>query len=185
MSCVTCHVSHVTCHVSHVMCHMSQFFSFFFTKWWSLSVEGLLSTGPTPSSLCSSSGPNEPSCNYTVLLQLGSGPLCYTSVYTRARHFLSSLVKIFNSPNVVRFDTMKLFTELQPHPASQQPPGRWRAAGWQSTRRLCTRTWPSRPRAPAPFRCRRALRTRLRNGSMRVRKWFIYETGESSLDPSK
>ena len=44
VSCVTCHVSHVTCHVSHVMCH------FFWTKWWSLSVEGLLSTGPTPSS---------------------------------------------------------------------------------------------------------------------------------------
>ena len=36
-----CHVSHVTCHVSHVLCR---------TKWWSLSVEGLLSKGPTPSS---------------------------------------------------------------------------------------------------------------------------------------
>ena len=33
-----------------VFCHMS-FFSR--TKWWSLSVEGLLSTGPTPSSLLS------------------------------------------------------------------------------------------------------------------------------------
>ena len=57
MSCVTCHftchVSHVTCHVSRVTCHnfFLFFFSFFFrTKWWSLSVEGLLSTGPTPSS---------------------------------------------------------------------------------------------------------------------------------------
>ena len=38
----TYHMSHVTCHVSHVMCHM-----FFWTKWWSLSVEGLLSTRPT------------------------------------------------------------------------------------------------------------------------------------------
>ena len=58
---VTCHVSRVTCHVSHVTCHVSQLFfvfvflSFFFIekklkKWWSLSVEGLLSTGPTPSS---------------------------------------------------------------------------------------------------------------------------------------
>ena len=52
---VTCHMSRVTCHVSRVTCHMSRvtchFFSLFFrTKWWSLSVEGLLSTGPTPSS---------------------------------------------------------------------------------------------------------------------------------------
>ena len=43
-----CHVSHVTCHMSHVMCHMSLLF--FWTNLWSLSVEGLLSTGPTPSS---------------------------------------------------------------------------------------------------------------------------------------
>ena len=50
MSCVTYHLSCVTCHVSHVTHHFS-FFSFFWTKWWSLSVEGLLSTGPTPSSL--------------------------------------------------------------------------------------------------------------------------------------
>ena len=55
VSCVTCHVSRVTCHVSRVTCHMSRvtchiFFCFFWTKWWSLSVEGLLSTGPTPSS---------------------------------------------------------------------------------------------------------------------------------------
>ena len=63
MSCVMCHVSRVmchvsrvkyhvsrvTCHMSHVMCHMSHFF-FFWTKCWSLSVEGLLLTGPTPSS---------------------------------------------------------------------------------------------------------------------------------------
>ena len=46
MSRVTCHVSHVTCNVSHVI-----LFNFFRTKWGSLSVEGLLSTGPTPSSL--------------------------------------------------------------------------------------------------------------------------------------
>jgi hypothetical protein len=54
MSRATCHdVSRVTCHVSHVTCHVSHvifFPSFFRTKWWSLSVEGLLSTGPTPSS---------------------------------------------------------------------------------------------------------------------------------------
>ena len=34
----------VRCHVSHVMCHRS-LFSFSFTKCWSQSVEGLLSTG--------------------------------------------------------------------------------------------------------------------------------------------
>ena len=45
---VACHVLHVTCHMSRVTCHI---FFFFWTKWWSLSVEGLLSTRPTPSSL--------------------------------------------------------------------------------------------------------------------------------------
>ena len=49
MSCVTCHVFCVTCYMSGVTCHFF-FSSFFRTKWWSLSVEGLLSTGPTPSS---------------------------------------------------------------------------------------------------------------------------------------
>ena len=47
-------MSHVACHLSRVMCHMSHVTShryFFLTNWWSLSVEGLLSTGPTPSSL--------------------------------------------------------------------------------------------------------------------------------------
>ena len=50
MSHVTCHVLRVTCHVSRVTCHVSFFyfiylFIFFMTKWWSLSVEGLSSTG--------------------------------------------------------------------------------------------------------------------------------------------
>ena len=36
--------------MSHVTCQMSQFFFVFLIKWWTLSVEGLLSTGPTPSS---------------------------------------------------------------------------------------------------------------------------------------
>ena len=53
MSHVTCHMSHVTCHMSCVRCHVSHV-TFFWggggTKWWSSSVEGLLSTGPTPSS---------------------------------------------------------------------------------------------------------------------------------------
>ena len=52
----TCHMSHVACYVSHVhvtcdmsrvMCHMSHVTSFFFWTKWSLSVEGLVSTGPT------------------------------------------------------------------------------------------------------------------------------------------
>ena len=50
MSHVMCHMSHVTCHVSHVTCHLSQLKKKKWTKWWSLWVEGLLSTGHTPSS---------------------------------------------------------------------------------------------------------------------------------------
>ena len=54
VSCFMCHMSRVmTCHVSRVTCNFFSFFLllFFRTKWWSLLVEGLLSTGPTPSSL--------------------------------------------------------------------------------------------------------------------------------------
>ena len=44
-----CHVSRVTCHVSHFFLFIFLFFifflNFFLAKWWSLSVEGLLSTG--------------------------------------------------------------------------------------------------------------------------------------------
>ena len=51
MSRVTCHMSHATCHLSCIQCPMSHFFlSFFSSKWWSQLVEGLLLTGPTPSS---------------------------------------------------------------------------------------------------------------------------------------
>ena len=46
MSHVMCHVSRATRHKSRVTCHMIRFR----TKWWSLSVKGLLSTGPTPPS---------------------------------------------------------------------------------------------------------------------------------------
>ena len=49
------HVSHVMCHMSCVAYHMScvvcQGVTFFFTKRLTWLVEGLLSTGPTPSSL--------------------------------------------------------------------------------------------------------------------------------------
>ena len=41
----------VTCQVSHVKCHVLHFF--FFIKWLSHLVEGLLSTGPTPLSFFS------------------------------------------------------------------------------------------------------------------------------------
>ena len=47
MSCITHHLSHVMCQVSCVMFHVS---CVIFTKWGSKSLEGLLSTGPTPSS---------------------------------------------------------------------------------------------------------------------------------------
>ena len=43
------HLTWSACHVSHVTCHIF-FFFFLRTKWSSLSVEGLLSTGLTPSS---------------------------------------------------------------------------------------------------------------------------------------
>ena len=48
MSHVTCYMFHVTCYMFHVTCNMSYIF---FTKWLSYSVEGLLSTRPTTSSL--------------------------------------------------------------------------------------------------------------------------------------
>ena len=48
---VTCHMSCVRCQVSGVRCHIFILFIFLGgTKWWNYSVEGLLSTGPTPSS---------------------------------------------------------------------------------------------------------------------------------------
>ena len=54
-----CHMSHVMCQVSGVTCQVSCvfflffLFFFFFYKVVELVVEGLLSTGPTPSSLYS------------------------------------------------------------------------------------------------------------------------------------
>ena len=49
MSDVTCHMSGVRCQMSGVTIYI-YIYIFFFTKWLSLSGEGLLSTGPTPSS---------------------------------------------------------------------------------------------------------------------------------------
>ena len=59
--CIMCHVSHVTCHMSCVMCHMSHVtchmphvackqINKIVIKRWSELLEGLLSTGPNPSS---------------------------------------------------------------------------------------------------------------------------------------
>ena len=45
----------VTCHMSRVTFHVKLFFWGGGAKWWSLSLEGLLSTGPTPSSFFSNS----------------------------------------------------------------------------------------------------------------------------------
>ena len=49
MSHVTFHLSHVMCHMLHIMYHISTKKNR--TKGWSYSVEGLLLTGPNPSSL--------------------------------------------------------------------------------------------------------------------------------------
>ena len=46
---VTCHMSHVTCHLSHVTCQQKKVS--LRIKLLSLLMEGLLSTGPSPSSL--------------------------------------------------------------------------------------------------------------------------------------
>ena len=46
---VTCNMSHVMFHMSHVMYPMP-WVKFIFSMWWSILVEGLLSTRPTPSS---------------------------------------------------------------------------------------------------------------------------------------
>ena len=51
MSHVTCRMSHVMCDEICVTCHMTHVIFFFLTNWSSLSVEGLLSMGPTLSSL--------------------------------------------------------------------------------------------------------------------------------------
>ena len=53
---VTCHMSYVMCHMWWLTCHVSHVVKyiyiciFFLTKWWSLSLKGVLSTGPTLSS---------------------------------------------------------------------------------------------------------------------------------------
>ena len=91
---VTCHVSCVTCHVSHVTCHMYfYFFIFFLTKCWSLSLEGLLSTGPTPSTLTLLAKANVPMhgnllFNFFSLLYFWS--YCFNNPFIQSEQFFSS-----------------------------------------------------------------------------------------------
>ena len=71
----TCHTSRVTYHVSCVTCPMScktfpLYFYFLWTKWFSLLVDGLLSTGPTLSSFITSSSSPPPPTPSTILLIL-------------------------------------------------------------------------------------------------------------------
>ena len=81
VSCVMCHVSCVMCHMACVTCHMSHVQIFFlhykkkkslkkWTKWGSLSVEGLLSTRPTPSSFTKLPGKIWESVRLILLLSL-------------------------------------------------------------------------------------------------------------------
>ena len=82
VSCIWCQVSGVRCQVLRVRCHVSgvtcHFFSsiFFWTTWWGYSVEGLLSTGPTPSSLQS-----DEASRWRVCYQRGLPRLVYWQIY--------------------------------------------------------------------------------------------------------
>ena len=105
LSHVMCHVSRLMCHVSPIICHLSSKFIFLkkkkkimqqqkWIKGWSYSIEGLLSTGPTPSSLMNELV-NEwqrsllaswelRKCGAAVIechSQKGSGPQTVTSVF--------------------------------------------------------------------------------------------------------
>ena len=108
-----CHMSCVTCHVSHVMCHTSFYlfiFIFLRTKWWSLSVEGLLSTGLTPSSFY-----NATDC-YNVVICMGSwipGSQHSNSLPSQSPWF---------SPRCLGL------LELLPSPTSP-----WLSSGWRSS----------------------------------------------------
>ena len=84
---ITCRMSHVTCPMSHVTCHMSLFFLlFFWTKWWSLLVEGLVSTGPTPSSLETLPSSKRATWNWFLIL-----PQLALWVFLHAYYFNPSL----------------------------------------------------------------------------------------------
>ena len=89
MSGDTCHMSGVTCQVSDFSCQVSFFFFFFFSsfffrkKWWSWSVEGLVSTGPTPSSL--DTNPNllsEKGCTFWLVVFLSEFLVIQESFFT-------------------------------------------------------------------------------------------------------
>ena len=77
-----CHMSGVTCHMSCVTSQVSSVIIFFLLKkWWNQSVEGLLSTGPTPS-------------NFVHLLVCVSGFVCLFFLYL-VRVFACFLVFVF------------------------------------------------------------------------------------------
>ena len=95
MSRVTCHVSRrvschmsrrVTCHVSHVTCNF--FFCCFWTKWWSLSVQGLLSTGPTPSSCRIATA--TPGLLHTFIYMCAGSSTHYVCSPYRGRHWCAT-----------------------------------------------------------------------------------------------
>ena len=64
-----CHMSGVSCKVSRVSCHVSsvKFLPISINIYWSLSVKGLIVTGPTPSGFnIWSSGPYLSTCQHYV-----------------------------------------------------------------------------------------------------------------------
>ena len=78
---VRCHMPRVTCHMSGVACHLKKIYIvcvIFFIKCWSYLVEGLLTTGPTPSSL-HSNWDNTIKLFSCVVLKSGIG---YFAIYT-------------------------------------------------------------------------------------------------------
>ena len=83
MSHVTCHMSHVTFRMSHVTCHVSHVICHIFSeKGWNLSVEGLLSTGPTPSSFRCASFSRSDDCHWLTHRPNGNLLSCTTSGLT-------------------------------------------------------------------------------------------------------
>ena len=122
VSCVRCQVSHVTYHVSCVTCQKK--FNFFYKKkkknnffvilktnwttstWWSQSVEGLLSTGPTPSSFHPHKRKPITTCTQPGLLlnclTQGSAvpPVCQ-SRYNRQNMSTSSVLELDEKQNML------------------------------------------------------------------------------------
>ena len=105
MSCVRCHVSGVTCNMSHV--------TFFLNKWWSYSVEGLLSMGPTPSSFVEDKISGGPShychCKMYCWCMVCFRHWCFKYTMTRFRRPNETIHKFKMIPELLVF-------ELRTHP---------------------------------------------------------------------